>query len=436
MQEGIKKLKSGVTSSLPLVVTRAGTVAAAFSLHLLISRALPIDEAGLVFAVLAWVAVSSIFARFGLETYLVRIFAQESERRTPISAVGKLYLTVIVSSLVAALIIWCALEKPVAVGSYHILVGSLSVIPYTVSIVSGAILKHFRWGAIANLVEGGGGGVVAVAILAAYTTGTEDSVTANFILFIIFSSYLLFGALISALSFSLIVLDNRKKSQKELPESALSFCRTRDLVRASIPYMIPSGMGYALIWLPAIALSTFGRYDEVAYFNVVVRLGALLTFGLSAINVLAAPKIAKLYVTGDVDGVQRVATTTANSSTFFATITILLLASLGDWTLQLFGNQHAISFWPLMIFCSGQLVNAATGAAAYLLQMAGSAEVVSKINAVVFFTVGLSAAIAAVIASYSYAIALCAIAIGLQNILYLKAAARLYGIRSWPSFSN
>lgn len=111
---------------------------------------------------------------------------------------------------------------------------------------------------------------------------------------------------------------------------------------------------------------------EVGLYRVVVQLGQLVIFGLTAINMVLHPSIARLHQQGDLKGLQRVVTTSARMIFLIALPPAIVFIVFGEWVLTMaFGEEYAPAKTALAILVVGQLVNAGMGSVGALLNMTG-----------------------------------------------------------------
>lgn len=120
-----------------------------------------------------------------------------------------------------------------------------------------------------------------------------------------------------------------------------------------------------------ILLGWAGQPESAALFSAAWRLASLIPFGLVAACMIAGPSIALAHQRGDREGMKRVAVEAAKISTAFAIVIAVLVNGAGGILLGLFGPGFAGASTALLILTMGGLVNAMTGAVAYLLSLTG-----------------------------------------------------------------
>lgn len=407
---------------------RSVAVGGALLFHLLVSRFLEIDEAGLVFVVVVWSTVLSIPSRLGIDGYLLALFPRlTASSRGLLRRLAALVATAGV--LASGLVFVAATEASrsgVVTASHLLLLGaSLLVVPYSLGLFNAALHKSLEQREFANFIEGGGGwAVAALALAATVALGVDPSMATVFGVAI--------GGHVALLSVSYIVVQRDLPSvlaQQPAPAAPLGI---GTVLKGSMPFAGAAALNYLLLWLPVLAMGWAGRLTDVSQFNAVVRVGALVPFGLSVLNVYAAPRIAALHHERDAPGLQRLSWRVAGISSAFGALVVVGVAVAGRPLLLLFGEGYS-EIWPgLLIFAAGQLVNASMGASSYLLQLTGSAKVLFQIVLFTVVTVGLAGALAGAAMGVYWAVAGTTCALVVQNLAVRWVVKRRLGLEANP----
>lgn len=146
---------------------------------------------------------------------------------------------------------------------------------------------------------------------------------------------------------------------------------TRRLLRTSTPLLLVTSIDLVMGWTDILVLGIWADAGQVGIYGISLRIALLATFVLGAINIVAAPQFAALYAEGNSDALKRLAQQSAFWTLVVAAPAILVLVSVPDLILQLFGPQFKDGAWPLRILALGQFVNLATGSVGTLLLMTG-----------------------------------------------------------------
>ncbi|EBJ1412240.1 hypothetical protein DSS92_23865 [Salmonella enterica subsp. enterica] len=135
------------------------------------------------------------------------------------------------------------------------------------------------------------------------------------------------------------------------------------------------------IYLSTVVIYLFSQVDLwvvsknfdssiVAQYGLAIRLAALLSFSTLSVRAIAASRIPLLI--HDKKLLQKEIYYSCNFSFVVSLLTLLSLLVLGYWLIgMIFGADYQYSWFILMIFAVGQIVNAATGPCDFLLSHTG-----------------------------------------------------------------
>lgn len=127
-----------------------------------------------------------------------------------------------------------------------------------------------------------------------------------------------------------------------------------------------------IVWSPTLMLGVWGSAGDVGVYSAAFRVSLLVSFVVSAVNIIAAPKFASLFARGDLRSLERVARTSATVGLCVSGPILLGVLMAPGWVMGLFGPEFRIGSALLVIMAIGEFVNAATGSVGYLLLMTGN----------------------------------------------------------------
>ncbi len=141
---------------------------------------------------------------------------------------------------------------------------------------------------------------------------------------------------------------------------------------AALPLALVSGLQLFNSYADILVLGVFRNDTEVGIYRVVVQMGGLVVFGLSAVNLVLHPHFARLYAQNDNAKLQRLVTVSARIILACALPPVLLFLFFGAPLLScIFGAEYEGGAAPLSILAIGQLFNAGCGSVGALLNMTG-----------------------------------------------------------------
>lgn len=143
-------------------------------------------------------------------------------------------------------------------------------------------------------------------------------------------------------------------------------------LKSLLPLSMFSGMQVLNGTLSIAILGQLSNMTDVGLFRVAFQGAELVAFGLTVINIVLAPHVARLYANNDMAKLQRILTLSARASLTVAFLAVILLVINGKLLLQVvFGTEYSSAYATLIVLCLGQIINAATGPVAMLLNMSG-----------------------------------------------------------------
>lgn len=426
---------------------RSGTVLGALALHVFVSRALPIVDAGVVFLLIVWIGALSIIVRLGLDGYFLVLLMDLSLAR-PSAELQKLVLRllglVLMAGSLGGFIAFGGVFISTSAAATHpnvhwsvLLAVSFAMVPYSLSIINTSLHKTLGQQWMANFIEAGGGSLLTLVLMAVWSLVFDGVALTDALLCLLGGYVWMWFASSIVLFFGLRKLhrvDGKRAPALGRRDGHVPVPPLRRALSESFPFMGASALAYLLLWLPGLAMGWTGRLDDVSRFNAIVRIGSLVVFGLSVANAFAAPLIARLYRQEAARELQKVAWNVADSSFIFGVVSFVGALLFGSGVLGFFGSAYSASALGLAIYCAGQLINAFTGASTYLLQLTGSSRNAFMISFTVFVTIGVLGAASAAIWGYLAAVVGSATTVAVYNLAIRRAVKRFVGVESNPKW--
>ncbi|GGF98571.1 flippase [Paenibacillus abyssi] len=153
---------------------------------------------------------------------------------------------------------------------------------------------------------------------------------------------------------------------------------TRRWMAVSLSLMINAGMYLILGQLNVLMMGVMHGSTESGIFSAAVRLAALVSFALTAINMTAAPLLSEMFAKGDTKQLRQVSVLSGRAGFAFAAVVSALFAVLGRWILGLFGEEFQAAYPALLILAAGQLFSAYCGQNGTLATMTGHQGMLTK----------------------------------------------------------
>ena len=129
--------------------------------------------------------------------------------------------------------------------------------------------------------------------------------------------------------------------------------------------------GQAIPWGCVVIVGFFVSSENIAFFSSALRTSLLISFMLTVVNFVAAPRFSTYWQAGQLDKLQQLAQYSTRFM-FLVSIPILLTVFLfPSQIMSLFGDDFSKAATPLLLLCIGQTVNLFTGPVGFLLCMCG-----------------------------------------------------------------
>lgn len=157
---------------------------------------------------------------------------------------------------------------------------------------------------------------------------------------------------------------------------------TAKLLRFSLPLSLGSLMHFTYERTETILLGVMSTVASVGIYNVALRTANFETMFVQSLSVIFSPHIADLYERKAMAELESLYKTTAQWSFTVGLAVFMIFVMFSEPILGMFGAEFKEGSTALVILGVGQLVNAATGQAGYMLVMTGR-SVLSLVNTIV-----------------------------------------------------
>lgn len=204
-------------------------------------------------------------------------------------------------------------------------------------------------------------------------------------------AYLWFGSVDSPIALFLtagvlvvIVLGQAVVGWQRLPievREASAKYETRTWFRVAWPLLLVASFNVLLNQTDLFLLGVLRSSKEVGFYNVALKTGTVVTFLLTGINAIAAPRIARIYRKGDMDRMQRLVSMVAHLSFWPSLLGSIVLIAISAPFLRLFGPEFSAAQTALIILVVGKLINAGAGSVGYLMNMTGHQDESARVFA-------------------------------------------------------
>ncbi len=427
-----------MSQSIPLVKKFFGTAGLQIAsrglvvvIGIILARALGPEGYGLYSFIISLVTVATIPVTAGLAQLLIREIANLEFEKKWDELKGLLnwssYYIYTLSSVVMlglSLSIW---QEWIDATTGQILWFALILIPLRGTLAKqGAILNGLRKPMLAqfpNVLLAPSITLSCLAIL--FFSNLEFSVQ-NLIYIQIFASS--GGVLIS-------IMLIRKSIPKQLNSSFSSYFLSR-WHKTLFPFTLMTFIATMNTEFASVLLGFLGDTTSVGYFKVAMQGVGLIALGLSAVNTVIGPNIARMYKSGDQEATQALITKSVRLSCLASIPISLFLIFLGDWVITLlFGNEFSQASTALSILCIGQIFNVLMGSVGLVLNMTGNEKsTLRAVSITIVLNIILLSILIPPFKDLGAAIAVC-ISMICWNLIMAFDAYRLTKLKTWLPIS-
>jgi O-antigen/teichoic acid export membrane protein len=339
-----------------------------YVLILLITRNFGADAMGVYALSLTVISVCSILGRIGFNTAMVRFVGEYNVQGRPDlirEVYAKVLLIIIPSSIIVSIVLYLlapylsiyVFKK--AHLSFYFKVSSIAILPLVLLLINAESLRGLKK-------------IKEYAFLMNISTHLFATIMLILLLFYYDHKVIPLIAYISALlissMISFILWLKSSGFEKCLQQSVI---KIRSLFEVALPMLLSGSMLLIMGWADTLLIGVYRTEHELGIYNVALRLAAIVTIPLFAINSIAGPKFAEFYGNRDIRGLGAVAKK-INKMIFWAAFPVLLILSLFPSSiLGIFGEEFKRASIVLIILVVGQFVNTISGSVGHLLQMTG-----------------------------------------------------------------
>lgn len=343
---------AGMTAAL-----KVGATLIAFGASLIYARALGPHGYGLYAYVIAWASIITIPVTLGLPGYLVREGA-----KMPASVDWLCRWAdkrVIIAGIVAAIFMACIWFIPQAADARELFVIA-ALLPLITALqqIRSALLRarnriaRSQW---PNMIAGPALMLAVLAILW-WVRGR---------LYPVEVIAAMVGAALLALIINGFQLRHARIACTRTPETSVR-------LRAALPFMWLGGMYLLNNRVDLIMLGAINGAHDAGIYAIATRAAMLVMFVMQAANMTLAPRIARLYHSGDHVLLQRMITSAARRVLLLSLPLAVVLLALAWWLLYyLYGAEFTSAALPLQILAGSQIIAISFGSGGIILNMAG-----------------------------------------------------------------
>ena len=318
---------------------------------------------------LSWLVVILAIGKFGLDNSSLRLIPEYDVNSDAMLMQGFIlvanllaFIASLISVIISLALIWFLFEEIWTQYGYLVILTG-SIVPFfSLLMVNGAILRGMGYILIPQAVVKIMPHLLIITVALIFYNMNNDELLSNEVLISITLS-----AYVASLVTVLFVY------RSKLCKSPL-LNRKYDLRKwasISMPMMLTAIVVQVQSQVDIIIAGMYLSIEDIAIYSVAKKIVGLVVFGLSAVSVVAAPTISKLWFSNSKVELQNYLTVIARLLVATSIPVVIFIYLFGQDMLGLFGSDYKEGYVPLLILVAGQLVSAIVGTVALIMNMTG-----------------------------------------------------------------
>ena len=323
------------------------------------------EEFGIYTVGITLLSIVVLIPKFGMDQSLVRIVGElftNNEVNKLYNALKKaIIFTVFLSTIMSLIVI-------INSDAIALLIGKPEL-SKTINIVGYAIFPVALMAVLSAAIQGMRRTVV-------YTLTSSVLMPFLFFVALIFFSFmttkintleLYVGTTFVAILFALVML--RVVLPNRLYKNTIDAYPFSNIIKISSPMLLTSSFVLIMSWTDILMLSYYATVAEVGIYSAALKVAAITSISLMAINAIAAPKFVQFYANNDMKGLATIAQQSTKLIFFTSLPILILIFVLTEWLMGLFGDEFIVGVVVLLFMGVAQFVNAFSGSVGYIMQM-------------------------------------------------------------------
>ncbi len=340
---------------------------------ILVTKELGAKNWGVIVLCMAILNISNIFARLGVDIYVLKCV---SAAKGLLNEIKTVYFSgtriVLLSSSIVSIFLFFSSDLIAtsifnkAYFSLYIKYISLLIPLFSLHCVNEQTLRGMKKISIFSFFQSTSKMMVTVILFLIfyYILGIDDNVGVY--------SYFSALALVFISSTIFIFYKLRKGIAEKLTKQSV-------ILNSSIPMMMSTSVLLIMSWADTLMLGSFCDESQIGIYNVAVKVALLASFTLASINSISAPKISETYNNNDFPAFYKVVSQTTKTI-FYTTIPLVAFIFIfPEFILNFFGKEFLSARFSLFILLFSQLINTMSGSVGVILNMTGKEKVFRNI---------------------------------------------------------
>jgi O-antigen/teichoic acid export membrane protein len=316
--------------------------------------------------------IGTVLGKLGFDTSIVKFIAESMGKKFThhIKPIYKNCILIVLTSSTLVAIVLIATAEPISqlffkntdYASLVRIVG-ISVIPLSLMNYNAESMKGLKKITAFSLFQNGSIYILTLLIIWIFNSHSMDNTTSIYSLLIA----LLILLIVSFWAFH-YYMQRLPRPENEKPKYNFEL---KSILNISLPMLLTNSMFLIMSWMDILMLSAFKTQADVGIYNTSLKIAALVSITLVAINSIAAPKYAELYGKKDQAGFRKVVKQTSFLNFIISFPVFLVIIIFPTFLLGIFGQDFTAGVYALSILAAGQIFSSFSGSTIHILNMTG-----------------------------------------------------------------
>jgi O-antigen/teichoic acid export membrane protein len=257
--------------------------------------------------------------------------------------------------------------------NYLIIIVAISIIPLSLINYNAEALKGLKNITGFSIFQNGTVYIATLVIIGIFYLFEKSETTINH------SVYSLGIGLVLLLPISFLFIKKtfeRKGNNQKTFIGELPFTN-REILKTTLPMLLSNSLFLIMSWTDILMLSAFKPEAEVGIYNTAIKIAALNSIVLVAVNSIAMPKYAELYERKDSALFKNFVKQTTLLIFIISLPILLVIFIFPEFMLGIFGSEFETGRDALLILAGAQFFSAISGSTIHILNMAGK-EIIAR----------------------------------------------------------
>jgi O-antigen/teichoic acid export membrane protein len=371
-------------SSISLVLKVIGMLFG-YVIMLFITKYYGAEEWGIYSLCLTVLSVALLLPRFGFDSSLVRIIAELNVENKQRNIYGVLFKSIIISVVLSlGVIVIITLFSDLLVAKvikqqemvYYFKIINIAIIPMALLTIISAVFQALKKTTLFMLFQTTLINVVFFIFLLIYKSLEINLKT--------FNLYVISVVIVLLISFLFLYKMFKSLNKNYVKSEEITEYSYTKISKVSFPMMMSSSFALLMGWSDIFMLSYYKTATDIGIYNSTLKLAALSSITLMAVNAIATPKFVEFYTSKNILGLEEIVKKSTKMIFLTSLPILLVLIVFSKPILGFFGDEFRLGYLALIYLCISRFVNAISGSVGYIMQMTDQQKVFQNILIIAF----------------------------------------------------